>query len=82
LRSQLVVGVIEVGRVSVAVIIYEIVPRSNWTIGLAAKQQEPARSTYVYAARQPLGGEKEVKIELISPRLQSSVRAEYLLILK
>lgn len=65
-RSQVIVGDIVVGRVSVAVIMYVIVPRSNYNAVLAVHTDCACRGyTYVDAAWQVGVWELELKVELV-----------------
>lgn len=73
----MVVAAIDVGRVIVDDIMYEIVPRSNYfmLISMHSLISFPAR-THINTRGQPLAGELELKVELIDPRFQPAFAAQ------
>lgn len=83
--SQFDVAAIEVGRVIVAVIRYEIVPRSNCSLVSKAtdKSSHVAEvKTYINARREAFRRKLQLKIKLVYARLKSPFTTQRLLILE
>lgn len=82
--SQLDVVLIDVGRVMVAVIMYEMVPRSNYAVrqSMPGVRYSPARVTHINATWKPFPGKFQREMEFIDAGLYASLIAYHLFILE
>lgn len=83
--SQDTVGAMAVGRVSVAVIMYDTVPRSNLRIHCQYQSHQGVVvvvSSYINAAGKANVGKDELKAKFVAPRLEPTLASENLLILE
>jgi len=82
LRSHAVVGEIVVGLVRVAVIIYDMVPRSNLETIVSRYHRTQTQSAYINAARQIPVWELQLEVELVGTFCEPTVSAEHHFVLK